>query len=360
MSINVAIVGVGNCAKSLVEGVAHYTRHSSTLGLINPFVGSYRVRDITFVAAFDIDARKVGRSLRGAIEAEPNKTLRLADPLDYQVVVERGPTLDSVIPELREFFVHESDEPAVDVARSLRRSRAQIVVNYLPTGSDEATFAYAEAALAAGCSFINCIPTPIARNEAWRDRFEKAGLALLGDDIKSQCGATIVNRSLLDLCRIRGLHITGSEQVNYGGNADHFNLQYRAAGKEASKEAALLSVLGEHDANPTACMVYSEEKYDQKQASIKIAGTIFGGAPVSIDLTLEDEDSPNSGGVVVDAIRAARVLTEIDSVSGAAGVCSFLFKAPPEQCSEEEGLQRLRRLTGTPGPETITEDGNRG
>ena len=345
MAINVAIIGVGNCAKSLVEGVAFYTKNKDDkVGLMHHFVGKYHPSDINFVAAFDVDERKVGKKLHEAINAEPNKTMKIADSLEYDVVVQRGPTDGSIIPEMRENFIHESKLSVVDVAKVLEESNAEIVLNYLPTGSDKATYDYAEAALKANCSFINCMPTSIAKDLKWRKKFEDKGLVLMGDDIKSQCGATIVNRFLLTLFKMRGIRITESEQVNYGGNADHFNLHYRPESKEEAKEAALNSVLDKNDAKPTARMVYTEKNYDHKQAKIKIRGEMFGHVPVSIDLTLEDEDSPNSGGVVMDAIRAAKFLVDNDKPKEAKILCSFLMKSPPKQLTDSEALKKFNEV----------------
>lgn len=343
--INVAIIGVGNCAKSLVEGVAFYSRNKDDkTGLMHPVIGSYHPSDVGFVAAFDIDERKVGKNLHDAISAEPNRTFKIADPLEYDVIVQRGPTHDSAIPEMRDFFIHESKLEPVDVFHALKDSVAEIAVNYLPTGSDKTTYAYAEAALEAECSFINCMPTPIAKNREWVKKFEKAGLVLMGDDIKSQCGTTIVNRALLELLKKRGIRVTKSEQVNYGGNADHFNLHYRSKSKEEAKEAALNSVLDEKDAKPSASMIYTEKNYDHKQANINLCGRIFGNIPVSIGLTLEDEDSPNSGGVVIDAIRAAKLLVNEERPYYAKKLSSFLMKSPLIQCSEKEALETFNKI----------------
>ena len=345
MPIKVAIIGTGNCAKSIVEGVAFYPKNKDDkVGLMNPYIGKYHPSDIRFVTAFDIDERKVGKKLHEAINAEPNKTMKIADVPEYDVLVQRGPTHDSVIPELTEYFIHESDKPVVDVSQVLKDSGAEIVINYLPTGSDKATYAYAEASLIAGCSFINCMPTPIARNAAWQKKFDDAGLVLMGDDIKSQCGATIVNRILLNLFKMRGIRITKSEQINYGGNFDHFNLHYRPEAKEESKESALHSMLEPGDAKPFARMIYTEKNYDHKQASIKIEGEMFGHIPVSIDLTLEDEDSSNSGGVVNDAVRVAKLLVEHRRPHLAKEASAFLFKAPPAQFPDFEALQKFRDI----------------
>jgi len=288
----------------------------------------------------------VGKKLKQALNSEPNKTVKIAEMLDYNVVVQRGPTLDSVVEEARKYFIHESDEAAVDVEKTLKESGAEIVINYLPTGSDKATYAYAEASLKAGCSFINCMPTPIAKDTKMRESFEKAGVVLMGDDIKSQCGATIANRFLLTLFKMRGIKVAKSDQVNYGGNADHFNLHYRPQAKEESKQAALNSVLGKNDSKPTAKMIYTEKNYDHKQAKIKIKGEMFGRIPVSLGLTLEDEDSPNSGGVVMDAIRATRLLVDRKKPKEAKMLCSFLMKFPPQQLTDSEALAKFNEVIG--------------
>jgi len=337
--IKVAIIGVGNCAKSLVEGVSFYSDdENGTHGLMHPSLGPYAVSDITFVAAFDVDERKVSLPLHKAIASEPNNTMALALPKKYDVLVQRGPTLDGIIPESREWQIHESTLPPVDVADVLVRSKAELVINYLPTGSDEATVFYADAALSAGCGFVNCMPTPIARDPLWRKRFTEKKLPLLGDDIKSQLGATILNRVLLNLFGMRGITLASSAQVNYGGNADHFNLSYRAASKERTKLSALQSVSRWSEDVISATMVYTAENFDHKMAEITLKGTAFGGAPVSLRLVLDDEDSPNSAGVVVDAIRAARLLKDARMCDRAADISSCLMKASPRYMSEEESL----------------------
>ncbi len=343
--INVAIVGVGNCAKSLIEGVAFYTKNKDEIiGLMHPKIGSYIPGDINFVAAFDIDERKVGKKLHEAIYAEPNRTQKIADPLEYNVIVQRGVTEDSVIPELREYFIHESDLPPVDLVKVLKDSKAEIVVSYLPTGSDKGTYAYAQAAFDAGCSYINCMPTPIAKDSKIADKFFEKGMVIMGDDIKSQLGATILNRMLLSLLKMRGIKVTKSEQANYGGNADHFNLHHRPEAKEASKEAALNSVLDKADEKPSAHMVYTEKNYDTKEAKLKITGEMFGKIPVSIDVTLADEDSPNSAGVVIDAIRGTKVLVEKGRPRDAIGLCAFLMKSPVEQMPDSEAQRKFNEI----------------
>lgn len=344
--IRTAIIGVGNCASSLVQGIAHYTRYpDDTVGLMHPRIGPFAVSDIMFVAAFDVDRRKVGQPLHKAILAEPNRTIHIAAPLEYPIIVRRGETHDSIIEAMqREGFIDETEETSVDVAQILRDTKSQVVVNYLPTGSGIAARWYADQALAARCSFINCMPAPLAVDPDLHDRFRSAGLVLMGDDIKSQVGATIVNRALLELFHQRGVKITRSEQVNYGGGADHANLHHRPHSKEASKQAALESVIGPADARPTARMLYTPENYDHKRARIKIDGEGFGHAPISIDLTLEDEDSPNSAGIVIDAIRAAHYLVMQGRPGDAQILCAALMKSPPIKLGEAEAAAEFDRV----------------
>lgn len=336
--INIAIIGVGNAAKSLVEGIAYYTKNpDDTTGLMHPTIGEYLVSDIEIVAAFDIDERKVGKTLDKAVLAEPNRTFKVTKPLESSVIVQRGPTYDSISNEMRNNFIFESKQPVTDVELVLRESNADVVVNMIPTGSDSATYAYAEAALKARCNFINCIPTLLARVDDWRNRFMKKNLVIFGDDIKSQCGATILNRILLEILKIRGIKIGKSIQINYGGNADHFNLQFRAAAKENTKLSALQNVIGENDVTPIVKMIYDQEMYGHKRAEISVEGNIFGRVPIDIQVVLEDEDSPNIAGVVVDAIRAAKLLQDRNLQEKASDLCSFLMKAPPLYYNEEEG-----------------------
>lgn len=345
--IKVAIVGVGNCAKSLVEGIAFYTKNDdNSVGLMHPTIGDFLVRDIEIVAAFDVDKRKVGKPLHEAIQSEPNHTVRICEALHSDVIVQRGPSHDSVINELRDFYILESELNPVDVTKTLIKSGAEIVLNYLPTGSNKATYAYANCALEAGCHFINCMPTPIGKDKQWRKKFERKGLVLMGDDIKSQCGATIVNRVLLNLLKMRGIKVAKSEQVNFGGNSDHYNLHFRPETKEQSKESSLLSVLSQEDTQPSARMVFTKENYDHKQADIRIEGLIFGNIPVKIELKLEDEDSPNSSGVVVDAIRIVYLLskTRSTSVSVVNQATAWLMKSPPVQLSEEKALEHFNMV----------------
>ena len=343
--IKVAIIGVGNCAKSLVEGIQYYRNNPENYtGLMEKEIGGFKVSDIEIVAAFDIDSRKVGKTLNVAINAEPNNTIVLSKVEDYNVVVQRGHTYDSVIEEVRPYFIHESEILPADIIKVLKDSNAEIVVNYLPTGSDQATFIYASSALEAGCSFINCMPTKLGRNTEWIKKFEEKGLVLMGDDIKSQLGATVLNKTLLELFKNRGIKVTQSDQTNFGGNADHFNLHFRPHSKEESKESALNSALSEEDFKPVARMIYTEHNFDHKRASIYVQGEMFGRSLVSAHVILDDEDSPNSGGVVVDAIRSAKCLINLNKIEEAKNIGSSFMKAPFVQRSEDESRKILHSI----------------
>ena len=310
-NINVAVVGVGSFTKALVEGVAFYSKNpDEERGLMHPVIGRYRIKDIRFVAAFDVDSRKVGKKLNDAIYAEPNVTKKITDPVESEALVYRGPTLDGVIDQMRGTFVKESDAPIEDIAKILKETSTDVVVNLLPTGSEQATFAYAEAALKAGCSFINCTPSTLATNPEWKQRFENNGLCLLGDDIKSQLGATMLNRALLSLLKMRGITVTKSEQENRGGNSDHFNLLYRAHAKEESKREALSQIIENDPVKPTVTFTYTGEPSGHKQVSIKIEGELFGRIPISINAFIGDEISINGAGIAVDAIRVAKFLAD--------------------------------------------------
>ncbi len=342
--INVAIVGVGNCAKALVEGVAFYTRNpDDKVGLMNALIGNYHPQDINFVAAFDIDERKVGKKLHEAVCTDPNKTMRICDPLEYEVIVQRGPTLDSVIPEMRELFIHESNESAVDIANVLKESGTEIVLNYLPSGSEQATHIYAEAALKAGCHFINCIPTSLATIPEWKQRFNEKGLILMGDDIKSQVGATILNRTLLSLLKMRGVRITKSVQENCGGNADHFNLHHRYEAKEKSKRRALTNIMGD-EIQPIVKLSYTGENTGHKLVKLTVEGEIFGRIPIIITAQIEDEISINSAGIVVDAIRMVKFLADGGRGNEVDKASAFLMKVPPIHMNDTEAFEVFQEV----------------
>jgi len=343
--INVAVIGVGSFAKALVEGVSFYTKNpKETIGLLHPKIGKYQVKDINFVCAFDVDERKVGQKLHKAISMGANVTKEIAKPIEYDATVYRGPTLDGVIEEMKGRFVQESKSSVVDVAKILRENKTDIVINLVPSGSDKATIFYAEEALKAGCSFINCIPTPLATISSWRKKFENNGLVLLGDDIKSQLGATMLNRFLLQLLKIRGIKVTKTHQENRGGNADHFNLLYRFKDKEESKSKALKSFLEKTDAEPTVKFSYTGEPSGHKLVNITIEGEIFGRTPIFITSVIEDEISINGAGTLVDAIRVARFLIYTGKQGEAEKACPFLMKNSSKNMSDSEAFEVFNNL----------------
>lgn len=343
--INVAIVGVGSLTKALVEGVSFYTKNpNEKTGLIHSHIGPYGVYDVNFVAAFDVDERKVGKKLHEAISQGANVTKKITDPIAYDAIVYRGPTLDGVIDEMRGSFVVESESSAVDVVDVLKESKVDVLVNLVPTGSDQATYSYAEAALNAGCSFINCTPTSLVTITDWRKRFEKKGLVLLGDDIKSQLGATMLNCFLLDLIKMRGMRVTKTEQENCGGNADHYNLLYRAKSKERSKGGALAKFLNKNDAKPKITFHYTGQPSGHKRVNLKIEGEIFGRTPISINAIIEDEISVNGAGTIVDAMRIAKLLVDSKKQNQAYRACPFLMKSPPKHLPDAEAFVAFEKL----------------
>jgi len=338
--INVAIIGVGSFAKALVEGVSFYTKNSDEkIGLMNFLIGGYHVKDINFVVAFDIDERKVGRKLHEAISEGGNVTRQITEPLEYDALVYRGPTLDGVIEKMKGTFVQESKAPIAEVANILKEKKVNVVINLVPSGGDEATYFYANSALDAGCSFINCIPTPLAILPEWKEKFETNGLVLIGDDIKSQLGATMLNRYLLELLKMRGILATKSTQENRGGNADHYNLLYRAGAKEKSKRETLSSALGESNIKPSVSFHYTGEPSGHKVVKLNIEGEIFGRTPISISAVIEDEISINGAGTVVDAIRMAQALVDSGKQSDADVVAPFLMKCSGKQVSDSQAKE---------------------
>jgi myo-inositol-1-phosphate synthase len=345
--LRVAIAGVGNCASSFVQGVTHYAQSSADEpppGLMNVDVGGYHVGDIDIVAAFDIHAGKVGRDLSQAILVPPNNTMIFASPGHSGVEVQRGPTLDGIGEYLVD-DIPESEQPPCDVADSLRRSGAEILVSYLPVGSQRASEHYATQALEAGCAFVNCIPVFMASNPVWAKRFEKRGLPIIGDDVKSQLGATILHRMLANLCRERGVRIDRAYQLNFGGNADFKNMleRKRLTSKKISKTQAVTS---QYETPPAADDIHIGPSdfvpwlTDRKCAHIRIEGATFGGAPVNIELKLEVWDSPNSAGVVIDAVRCAKLGLDRGLAGPLLGPSSYFMKSPPEQYTDNEARER--------------------
>jgi myo-inositol-1-phosphate synthase len=343
--INVAIIGVGSLTKALVEGVSFYTKKPKEhAGLLHPSIGKYKVSNINFSCAFDVDKRKVGKKLHTAISLGANVTKKITTPVSYDALVHRGPTLDGVIKEMKGNFVRESSDSSVDVAKTLKDTKTDVVVNLIPSGSDEATHFYANEALKASCSFVNCIPTPLATIPKWRKKFESKGLVLLGDDTKSQLGATMLNRFLLQLLGMRGIKVTKTHQENSGGNADHYNLLYRYKHKEKSKSEALKKFLDKSEVKPTVKFSYTGKPSGHKMVNLIIEGEIFGRTPISITSVIEDEISINGAGTVVDAIRIAKYLVDRGKQKQSSKACAFLMKTPPKHMTDQDALEAFNSL----------------
>jgi myo-inositol-1-phosphate synthase len=344
--IRVALVGVGNCANALLQGLSYYDDPGRTAGLMHPKIGPYTVGDIEVVAAFDVIRGKVGQSLRDAAYAEPNDTLDFASiAANRDVLVKRGPTLDGLGVYLRERVV-ESTLPSVDIADALRETGAEVVVNYLPVGSEFAARHYAGAALEAHCAFVNCMPTFIASDREWEARFRRAGLPIVGDDVKSQVGATIVHRALAQLFRDRGVGLDRTMQLNVGGNSDFLNMlqRDRLTSKKISKTQAVTSIAGVTFASGDIHVGPSDHipwLTDRKWAYVRLEGLGFGGAPLNAELKLEVWDSPNSAGVVVDAIRCAKLALDRGESGALRAVSAYLMKSPPEQSDDDKARHDL-------------------
>ena len=345
--IRIGIIGVGNCASSLVQGINFYRdvhANEPVPGLMHVELGGYRPEDIEVACAFDVAAGKVGRDVAEAIFAQPNNTIRFADAPASGALVRRGPTLDGIGKYLRG-PVEESDQPEADVAEVLRETQTDVLISYLPVGSERATAWYAEQALAAGCAFVNCIPSFIASRPEWRKRFEERGLPLIGDDIKSQVGATIVHRLLTNLFRERGVRLDRTYQLNFGGNTDFLNMLERER-LESKKISKTQSVMSQLDVPLEAENVHVGPSdhvpwlADRKWAYIRLEGTTFGGVPLNAELKLEVWDSPNSAGVVIDAIRCAKLALDRGVAGALIGPSSYFMKSPPEQFTDAEARRR--------------------
>jgi len=349
--LRLGIVGVGNCASSLVQGLTFYAdTHSNepVPGLMHIDLGGYHVGDLEIASAFDVSAAKVGLDVSEAIFTTPNNTHTFATPVASGVTVQRGPTLDGLGKYLRD-EIPEADAPVVDVTAELKRSGTDVLVSYLPVGSQKATEYYAEQALAAGCAFVNCVPVFIASDPAWRGRFEAAGLPIVGDDIKSQVGATIVHRMLANLFRERGVKLERTYQLNVGGNTDFKNMleRERLESKKISKTQAVTSQL-DTPLHPDNVHVgpsdYVPWLTDRKLAFIRLEGTTFGDVPLSCELKLEVWDSPNSAGVVIDAVRCAKLAMDRRIGGALTGPSSYFMKSPPQQFTDDEAREHVRRF----------------
>jgi myo-inositol-1-phosphate synthase len=350
-SLRVAIIGVGNCASSLVQGVQYYRHAADDVfipGLMHPRLGGYHVGDIEFSAAFDIDERKVGRDLGDAIFQEPNNTVKFAEVSPLGVIVQRGMTHDGLGVYLAQ-MIHKAPGSTADIAGILRDTGTHVVVNFLPVGSEMATKWYVEQVLDAGCAFVNCIPVFIAREAYWRRRFEERGLPLVGDDVKSQVGATIVHRVLTKLFMDRGVHLDRTSQLNFGGNTDFYNMleRERLVSKKISKTDAVRSQLG-HELPAEAIHIgpsdYVPWLADRKWAHIRLEGRGFGDQPINLELKLEVWDSPNSAGVVIDALRACKLALDRGIKGALLAPSAYLMKSPPEQWPDDAARQRLERF----------------
>jgi myo-inositol-1-phosphate synthase len=351
--IRVAIVGIGNCASSLAQGI-HYYRDAKedefVPGLMHVKFGPYHVSDVKVVAAFDVDKNKVGLDVADAIFAEINNTIKFSDVPKTGVTVQRGATMDGFAKYYHE-AVDESPAEVVDVADVLRESQADILINYLPVGSEEATKWYIAQALDAGCAVVNCMPVFIAKNDEWRAKFEAAGLPIVGDDIKAQFGATIVHRALAKLMSDRGVKLERTSQLNVGGNMDFKNMleKERLESKRISKTDAVVSQLN-HEIAPENVYIGPSDFVpfleDRKWCYLYIEGTEFGGIPVRAEVKLEVWDSPNSAGVAIDAIRCCKIARD-RGVSGALyGPSAYFMKSPPHQYADAEALTMVEDFIG--------------
>jgi myo-inositol-1-phosphate synthase len=336
--VRVAIVGVGNCASSLVQGVQFYRNAGDDEfipGLMHVNLGGYHIRDIEFTAAFDIDSRKVGKDLSEAIFAEPNNTFRFSEVPHLGVPVYRGMTHDGLGKYLSE-VITKAPGPTADIVRILKETKTDVVVNYLPVGSEMATKWYVEQVLDAGCALVNCIPVFIAREEYWQRRFIEKGLPMIGDDIKSQVGATITHRVLTRLFAERGVKIDRTYQLNFGGNTDFLNMleRERLESKKISKTNAVTSQVGypmparDVHVGPSDYVPWLD---DRKWCYIRMEGTTFGNVPLNMELKLEVWDSPNSAGVVIDAVRCCKLGLDNGLSGTLEGPAAYFMKSPPVQ-----------------------------
>ena len=349
--IRVAIVGVGNCANSLIQGVYYYKdapTDQEIPGLMNVVVGGYHVRDVKFVAAFDVDAKKVGKDLVEAMWASENNTIKFANVPAAGITVQRGVTLDGLGKYYQE-TIKESDAPAVDVVKALKDAKVDVLVCYLPVGSEEATKFYAQCAIDAGCAFVNALPVFIASTPEWADKFKKAGLPIVGDDIKSQVGATITHRILAKLFQDRGVKVDRTYQLNVGGNMDFKNMleRDRLESKKISKTQSVTSQLN-YDLGASNVHIgpsdYVEWLDDRKWAFVRLEGRAFGDVPLNIEYKLEVWDSPNSAGVIIDAVRCAKLALDRGIGGPLLSPSSYFMKSPPVQYTDEEALRRTEEF----------------
>ena len=354
-SVRVAVVGVGNCATSLIQGV-HYYRDASpeqtVPGLMHVELGPYHVRDVEFVAAFDVDDKKVGKDLSEAINASENNTIKICDVPTLGVEVQRGPTLDGLGKYYRETIEESAAEP-VDVVQALKDSGADVLVSYLPVGSEQADKFYAQCAIDAGVAFVNALPVFIASDPVWAKKFEDAGVPIVGDDIKSQIGATITHRVMAKLFEDRGVTLDRTYQLNVGGNMDFKNMleRERLESKKVSKTQAVTSNLHGELAGKTSDRNvhigpsdYVAWLDDRKWAYVRLEGRAFGDVPLNLEYKLEVWDSPNSAGIIIDAIRAAKIAKDRGIGGPIHAASTYLMKSPPIQMPDDQGRERLEQF----------------
>lgn len=346
--VRVAIIGVGNCASSLVQGVQFYKNAADDQfipGLMHPRLGGYHISDIEFTAGFDIDVTKVGKDLSEAIWAGPNNTIKFADVPHLGVPVYRGMTHDGLGKYLKE-VIQKAPGQTADIVGILKDTQTDVVVNYLPVGAEMATKWYVQQILDAGCGMVNCIPVFIAREAYWQARFRERGLPIVGDDVKSQVGATITHRVLTHLFRARGVRLDRTYQLNFGGNTDFYNMleRDRLESKKISKTNAVTSQL-DYALDPSNIHVgpsdYVPWLTDRKFCYIQMEGTTFGEVPLKLEVKLEVWDSPNSAGVVIDAIRCCKLALDRRVAGALVGPSSYLMKSPPEQFDDDEARRRI-------------------
>jgi myo-inositol-1-phosphate synthase len=349
--VRVAIIGVGNCASSLVQGVAFYHNAPDDQfipGLMHARLGDYHVGDIEFTAGFDIDVEKVGKDLSEAIWAGPNNTIKFADVPHLGVPVYRGMTHDGLGKYLKE-KIKKAPGATDNIVAILRDTKTDVVINYLPVGSEMATKWYVQQILDAGCGMVNCIPVFIAREQYWQERFRERGLPIIGDDIKSQVGATITHRVLTHLFRQRGVKLERTYQLNFGGNTDFYNMleRERLESKKISKTNAVTSQL-DYDIGADNVHVgpsdYVPWLTDRKFCYIQMEGTTFGNVPLKLECKLEVWDSPNSAGVVIDALRCVKIAKDRGVAGALVGPSSYFMKSPPQQFDDDEAQRRVEEF----------------
>lgn len=357
--IRVGIVGAGNCASALVQGIEFYrnaTPEDDLPGLMHLNIGDYHVGDVEFSCAFDVDALKVGTDLSKALQAEPNNTIKFAEVPHLEVAVSRGPTLDGLGQYYRE-KITESPEPPVDVVKVLRQTGTDVLVNYLPVGSEKAAQYYANCALEAGVGFVNCMPVFIASQPAWAQKFAERGIPIIGDDIKSQVGATIIHRLLARLFEDRGVKIDHTYQLNFGGNMDFMNMleRERLVSKKQSKTQSVTSQVS-RNLDPDDVHIGPSDHvpwlHDRKWAHIRVEGRQFGDIPLSVDLKLEVWDSPNSAGIVIDAIRCLKLALDAGVGGPLLGPSAYFMKSPPVQHSDDVARHMVEEFIRSVGPQT--------